>query len=172
MVCCIEFIQSLGLQIVLKVSNLRSTSSRANAHFSANFSALGLYNLIQNTTEVVYSQHNIQTSQLPAPNTVGKPQVEYSVTDHVFLGPIPSTPLDRNIYTLSCPCRKALLEVPMSATPNGRQLGILCKIDSGETNIIPETMFRQLQRDSTTLNPLCIRYICIWWNGNPKRRVL
>ena len=54
-VCCIEFIQSLGFQIVLKASHLPSTSSRTNVHFSDNFSASGLYNSIQHTTEVVYS---------------------------------------------------------------------------------------------------------------------
>ena len=57
MVCCIEFIQSLGFQIVLKVSHLPSISSRANVHFSDNFSASGLYNSTQHTTEVVYSQN-------------------------------------------------------------------------------------------------------------------
>ena len=55
-VCCIEFIQSRGFQIVLKVSHLPSTSSRANVHFSDNFSASGLYNSIQHTMEVVYPQ--------------------------------------------------------------------------------------------------------------------
>ena len=56
MVCCIEFIQSLGFQIVVKVSHLPSTLYRANVHFSDNFSASGLYNSIQHTVEVVYSQ--------------------------------------------------------------------------------------------------------------------
>ena len=48
MVCCIEFIQSLSFQPVIKVSHLPSTSSeQANDHFLDNFSASGLYNSIQ-----------------------------------------------------------------------------------------------------------------------------
>ena len=53
----LSLLQSLGFQIVLKVSHLPLTSSRANVHFSNNFSGLGLYNSIQHTTEVVYSQN-------------------------------------------------------------------------------------------------------------------
>ena len=42
----------------------------------------------------------------------------------------------------------------MSATPNIRQLGILRNIDLGaETDIIPKTMFKQLQPDPTPFKP-------------------
>ena len=37
-------------------SHLPSTSSRASSHFLDNFSASGLYNSTQHTTQVVYSQ--------------------------------------------------------------------------------------------------------------------
>ena len=54
------FIQSLSFQIVIKVSYLPKTSPQANVHFWDNFLALGLYNSIQHTMEVVSSQ-NIAT---------------------------------------------------------------------------------------------------------------
>ena len=58
-----------------------STSSRANVHFSDNLLASGLYNSIQHTTEVVYSQSTVQYSTVQY-STAQYSTVQYSIAQH------------------------------------------------------------------------------------------
>ena len=48
----------------------------------------------------------------------------------MFLGPISATPLASSVHVVSCK-EKALLEVCLALSPEGKQTTALCKIDSG-----------------------------------------
>ena len=74
-----------------------------------------------------------------------------SSCDHMFLGPISATPLASSVHAVSCK-EKALLEVCLALSPEGKQTRALYKIDSGAvTNIIPKSLYNQLSPRITNL---------------------
>ena len=62
----------------------------------------------------------------------------------MFVGPITVTTLTMNVNSIAFK-EKALLEVFVSLSPDGKQIPAHCKTDSGaETNIIPKSLYQQL----------------------------
>lgn len=81
--------------------------------------------------------HGIEAASNGASESVPEP------SDHMFLGPISATPLTSSVHAISCK-EKALLEVSLALSPEGKQTRVLRKIDSGvETSIIPTSLYNQ-----------------------------
>jgi len=88
------------------------------------------------------SVHEIEATSDGASESVLDPSQPSS--DHMFLGPVSATPLASSVHVVSCK-EKALLEICLALSPEGKQTPTLCKIDLGaETNVIPKSLFNQL----------------------------
>ena len=77
----------------------------------------------------------------------------HSSCDHMFLGPISTTPLANSVHAVSCK-EKALLEVCLALSLEGKQTRALCKI---EINIMPKSLYNQLSPRITNLQKPTIK---------------
>ena len=86
--------------------------------------------------------HDIEATSGAVNESGSEPTQLFS--DHMFLGPVTMTPLTMTVDSIACK-EKALLEVCLSLSPDGKQIPALCNTDSfAETNIIPKSLYQQL----------------------------